>query len=132
MLKRKLFALAAAVPFVLASMPSKASDVETTLANICSIVAADDKSELRKKIKLVRSNYQLRLKDYYTGISCNGNSMIRTAVLNNAVDAGTLLVKKMPKKDLSSPEADGKTLQSWIDEQGLSDNLIAVALQERI
>jgi hypothetical protein len=53
-------------------------------------------------------------------------------VLNNSVEAGTLLVKKMPKKDLETPEADGKTLQAWINEQGLSDNPIAIALQERI
>lgn len=132
MLKTKLYALALAVPFAMASMPSQAGDVETALANICSIVAADDKSELRKKLKVVKSNYSLRLKDYYTGISCNGNSMIRTAVLNNAVEAGTLLVKKMPKKNLSLPEADGKTLQAWIAEQGLADNPIALVLQDRI
>jgi hypothetical protein len=132
MLKTKLYALAVAVPFALASMPSQASDVETALANICSIVIADDKSELRKKMKVVSSNYRLKLRDYYTGIKCNGNSMIRTAVLNNSVEAGTLLVKKMPKKDLSSPEADGKTLQAWISEQGLADNAIAIALQDRI
>ena len=96
------------------------------------LVVADDKSELRKKMKVVRSDFRLQLRDYYTGISCDGNSMIRAAALNNAVEAGTLLVKKMPKKDLSSPESDGKTLQAWLTEQGLSDNPIALALQERI
>lgn len=132
MLKTKLYALATLIPFALASAPTQANDVETALANICSIVAADDKSELRKKLKVVKSDFRLRLKDYYTGIKCNGNSMIREAVLNNSVEAGTLLVKKMPKKDLSSPEDDGKTLQAWISEQGLADNAIALALQDRI
>lgn len=132
MLKTKLYALVVALPFVLVSAPSQASEVEEALANICNIVVADDKSELRKKIRIVRSNFRLQLKDYYTGIKCNGNSMIREAVLNNSVEAGTLLVKKMPKKDLSSPEEDGKTLQAWISEQGLADNPIAIALQERI
>lgn len=132
MLKTKLYALAVALPFALVSAPSQAGDVETALANICTIVVADDKSELRKKIKVVRSNFRLQLKDYYTGVKCNGNSMIRTAALNNSVEAGTLLVKKMPKKALSSPEEDGKTLQAWLAEQGLSDNPIALALQDRI
>jgi len=132
MLKTKLYALAVALPFALSSVPAQAGDIETALANICTIVVADDKSELRKKMKVVRSDFRLQLRDYYTGISCDGNSMIRAAALNNAVEAGTLLVKKMPKKDLSSPESDGKTLQAWLTEQGLSDNPIALALQERI
>ncbi|WP_370545304.1 DUF3718 domain-containing protein [Glaciecola sp. MH2013] len=115
------------------STPAKASDdVTAALSNICKIVVADDKSELRKKIKVVQSNFRLKLKDYYEGVKCNGNSMIRAAVLNNAVEAGTLLVKKMPKKNLQQPESDGKTLQAWISEQGLSDNPIAAALQDRI
>ncbi|MCW8090253.1 DUF3718 domain-containing protein [Alteromonas sp. ASW11-130] len=106
--------------------------VEDDLANICTIVEADDKGELRKKMRRVQSDYRLKLHDYYTGISCNGNSLIRTALANNAVEVGTLLVKKMPKSDLQQPEADGKTLQAWISENGLSSNPIAVELQGRI
>ncbi|MBF7073024.1 DUF3718 domain-containing protein [Glaciecola sp. MH2013] len=133
MLKMKLCALAVLVPMAFVSTPAKASDdVTAALSNICKIVVADDKSELRKKIKVVQSNFRLKLKDYYEGVKCNGNSMIRAAVLNNAVEAGTLLVKKMPKKNLQQPESDGKTLQAWISEQGLSDNPIAAALQDRI
>lgn len=132
MLKTKFYALAVAIPMAFYSIPSQAGDVETALANICTIIVADDKSELRKKIKVVRSDFRLQLKDYYTGIKCNGNSMIRAAALNNAVEAGTLLVKKMPKKDLAEPEGDGKTLQVWLAEQGLASDPIALALQERI
>ena len=74
----------------------------------------------------------MKLHDYYSGITCNGDSLIRTAIKNNAVEVGTLLVKKMPSKDLSAPEADGKTLQAWIAEQGLEGNPIATELSGRI
>ncbi|RDV24483.1 DUF3718 domain-containing protein [Alteromonas aestuariivivens] len=106
--------------------------IEDTLANICTIVQADDKGELRKKMKAVQDDYHLKLQDYYTGISCDGNSLIRTAMLSNAVEAGTLLVKKMPKAQLNEPEQDGKTLQAWIAENGLQSNPVAQALVERI
>ncbi|MEW9796614.1 DUF3718 domain-containing protein [Alteromonas sp. CYL-A6] len=106
--------------------------VEDDLANICTIVQADDKGELRKKMRRVQMDYRLKLHDYYTGITCDGNSLIRTAVLNNAVEAGTLLVKKMPSRDLEMPEADGKTLQAWIAENGLQDSPIAAELEDRI
>ena len=68
------------------------ADVNEALANICTIVQADDKGELRKKMRRVQSDFKLKLHDYYSGISCNGNSLIRTAIVNNAVDVGTLLV----------------------------------------
>ena len=59
------------------------ADINSALQNICTIVKADDKSELRKKMKKVQSDYRLKLQDYYNGVSCGGNSLIRTAFLNN-------------------------------------------------
>ena len=64
------------------------ANVNEALANICTIVQADDKGELRKKMRTVASDYRLKLKDYYSGVSCSGNSLIRTAMLSNAVEAG--------------------------------------------
>ncbi|MCW8091434.1 DUF3718 domain-containing protein [Alteromonas sp. ASW11-130] len=111
---------------------SAQAEVENALANICNIVKVDDKGELRKKMKKVESDYRLKLQDYYTGIACDGESLIRTAFLNNAVEAGTLLVKKMPKSQLNAPEADGKTLRAWVSENGLMDTPLAKELNERI
>ena len=108
------------------------ADVNEALQNICTIISADDKSELRKKMKVVESDYRLKLSDYYTGVSCGGNSMIRTAMLNNAVETGTLMIKKMPKSNLQEPEKDGKTLQDWATENGFADSAIYAALLERM
>jgi hypothetical protein len=108
------------------------ADINDALQNICTIVKADDKRELRKKMKHVQSFYRLNLKDYYTGVSCGGNSLIRTAMLNDAVETGTLMIKKMPKGDLTSPEDDGKTLLTWASDNGLDDSLIVAALIDRI
>ncbi|MGS2721667.1 DUF3718 domain-containing protein [Paraglaciecola aestuariivivens] len=108
------------------------ADVGEALQNICTIVKADDKGELRKKMKRVQSDYRLKLKDYYTGVSCGGNSLIRTAMLSNAVETGTLMIKKMPKSDLSSPEKDGKTVIAWAAENGLDSSPIVEVLKARI
>ncbi|MGQ8365724.1 DUF3718 domain-containing protein [Glaciecola sp. 1036] len=115
----------------IASAPANAN-LEDALANICEIVATDDKGELRKKMKNVQSNYNIRLKDYYSGITCSGNSLIKLAILNNSVEAGTLLVKKMPKKLLAEPEHDGSALTAWINEKGLQDAPLVKVLQERL
>ncbi|MBT1449432.1 DUF3718 domain-containing protein [Glaciecola sp. XM2] len=108
------------------------ASIEAALANICNIVQSDDKSELRKKMKDVRANYSLKLADYYDGISCNGNSLIRTALLSDAVEAGTLLVKKMPKSRLNQPDSDGVALTDWIASNGLESSPIAGVVQERM
>ncbi len=120
----------AALSFTFA--PAANANVNDALANICTIVKADDKGELRKKMKKVQNDYKLKLQDYYTGVSCGGESLIRTAFIANAVDAGSLLVKKMPKSQLNSPEQDGKTLRAWINEQGMMDSPIAEVLNSRI
>jgi hypothetical protein len=108
------------------------ADINEALQNICTIVKADDKSELRKKMKWVQSDYNLKLQDYYSSISCGGNSLIRTALLSGAVKTGTLMIKKLPRGDLSSPEKDGKTVMDWATENNLADSPIVAALIKRI
>jgi hypothetical protein len=108
------------------------ADVNSDLQNICTIVKADDVSELRKKMKKVQDEYGLKLQDFYTGVSCGGDSLIRHALLSNAIESGKLMVKKMPKSQLNAPEADGKTLRAWISDKGMMDNEIAKELNERI
>ncbi|PKG99160.1 DUF3718 domain-containing protein [Paraglaciecola sp. MB-3u-78] len=108
------------------------ADINEALQNICTIVKADDKGELRKKMKRVQSDFRMKLKDYYTGVSCGGNSLIRTAMLNDSVETGTLMIKKMPRGDLSSPESDGKTVLIWASENGLDALPIVAELNNRI
>ena len=108
------------------------ADVSEALQNICTIIKADDKGELRKKMKRVQSDYRLKLKDYYSGVSCGGNSLIRTAMLNDSIETGTLMIKKMPRGDLSSPESDGKTVLTWASENGLDASAIVTVLKDRI
>ena len=108
------------------------ADINDALQNICTIVKADDKGELRRKMRRVQSDYNLKLKDYYTGVSCGGNSLIRTAMLNNSEETGTLMIKKMPRGDLKAPEKDGKTVLVWASENGLGTSPIVTALNDRI
>jgi hypothetical protein len=120
----------AAASFIVAGHAK--ADINEALQNICTIVKADDKGELRKKMRMVQSDYRLKLQDYYSGISCGGESLIRTAMLNDSIETGTLMVKKMPKGDLSSPESDGLTIAAWASENGLEESPIVTVLNDRI
>jgi hypothetical protein len=131
MLKIVKTSIAIAATSVLFASNAQA-DINEALQNICTIVKADDKGELRKKMKVVESDYRMKLQDYYTGISCGGNSLIRTALLNNSVETGTLMIKKMPKSDLQTPEKDGLTVSDWAIEQGFTDSELVAVLKDRI
>ena len=108
------------------------ADVSDSLQKICSVIAADDKSELRKKVKVVGSDYPLKLQHDYTGISCSGDSLLRTALINNAIETGTLLVKKLPKEDLSAPEKGAKSVYARILGNGMQGSPRVAAINERI
>ena len=108
------------------------ADVSSALQNICNIVKADDKRELRKKMKKVQAEYSLKLQDYYSAISCGGNSLIRTAFVNGSLATGSLLIKKMPKSILNTPQADGSTIRAWAVENGYTDSELLKVLNNRI
>jgi hypothetical protein len=126
--KASLAVIAVSLTFV----GSAQADINEDLKNICNIVKSDDKSELRKKMKMVTTDYGVKFKDVYGGVTCGGESLIRTAMKNEAVETGILMVKKMPKKILGSAEADGKTLAAWAEESGFNASPILTALNERI
>lgn len=113
------------------SVPAFA-DLTSDLANICTIVKNNDKSELRKKINKVKKEYSIRLGDYYTGITCAGNTLIRHSMVSAAPEAGAYLVKQMRRTDLQKPEADGKTIQQWAEENGHMGGPIGEALMKRL
>ncbi|WP_088329675.1 DUF3718 domain-containing protein [Lacimicrobium sp. SS2-24] len=130
MIKPLNLALTAALAATL-SLPV-AADIQQDLQNICTIVKNNDKSELRKKMRDVRQDYNLKLGDYYAGITCDNMSLIRHAMSNGAVDTGEYLIKSMTRSELSEPEADGQTLEKWAEANGHLKSPIGIALVDRL
>lgn len=116
----------------LCSAYSAVADVNDDLKNVCTIVKNNDKSEFRKKMRTIQQNYNMRLGDFYSGVSCSGASLIRFAMQNHADDVGVYMIKNMSKGDLQKPEGDGKTIQQWSVENKLADGLIGKELVARI
>ncbi|MBC3767915.1 DUF3718 domain-containing protein [Neptunicella marina] len=112
--------------------PFAFADVNEDLQNICTIVKNNDKGELRKKMRGVQKDYKLRLGDFYGGVSCGGNSLIRYSMQNDAVDVGTYMIKKMSKKDLSQAESDGLAIKDWASQNGYLDSEIGKELIDRL
>ena len=114
-----------AVSFV--SAPAVA-DTDQLVANICDYVKSNDKNRLRKKMKENR----VKLRNIYSGISCDGSSLLRTAYKSNADEVGEYIAKRMPSSDLTEPEADGKTILDWAAANGHDASVITAAIKDRI
>lgn len=97
-------------------------------ANICNYVQADDKNRLRKKLKESR----VKLRNIYSGVSCNGDSLLRTALKSGSNKVGTFVAKRLPASALGAVEADGQTIVAWAESNGHSGSEITNAIKSRI
>jgi ankyrin repeat protein len=121
-------AIAALIAASFVSAPAIAADTDQLVANICDYVKSDDKSRLRKKMKESR----VKLRNVYSGISCDGSSLLRTAYNSNANNVGEFIAKRLPSSDLAIPEADGKTILDWAVANGHDGSPITAAIKERV
>ncbi|WP_028773173.1 DUF3718 domain-containing protein [Shewanella waksmanii] len=108
------------------SMPAAQAN-DQLAANICNYVQADDKNRLRKKLKESR----VKLRNIYTGVSCNGDSILRLAMNSGANSVGTFVAKRLSVSDLQAAEADGQTISQWAEANGHGASEIAAAIKER-
>lgn len=90
-------------------------------ASMCDYVKADDKNRFRKLL----SDNRLRLRNIYDGVMCEGNSMVRHAVINKAAGAGEFIIKQLPAAQIT---ASGDI--AWAEANHAGSPLIAV-LKER-
>lgn len=127
---KKLF-LAVAMTAMIAPSVARAADINQSLENICTMVKDNSIAELRDKVRTVQKDFNVRLGDYYTGVTCSGMSLIRYAAANKAQESGEFMVKKMRSNDLKATESDGNTLEQWLVNNGHADTVIHKALKER-
>ncbi len=123
----KKISVAIALTFALCvpySAPSQADQIATS---ICGSVASDNKSRLRSQL---RSN-KLKLKKIYKGFSCNGLSLLRFAMTNNANTVGPFIAKRLSKSILVKKESDGLTPFEWALANDKASSATALAIKSR-
>ena len=94
-MKKMLAVLSIAFATSMTTTPVKAADVGQT---VCEYVAADDKARLRSYLK---SN-KLKIRNIFDGLACNGSNLLAFADSQNAVNTGSLIIAKLPKKVVSA------------------------------
>jgi hypothetical protein len=120
-------AIAALIAASSVSTPVHAN-ADQLVANICDYVKSNDKNRLRKKLKENR----VKLRAIYSSILCDGMSLLRTAYVAKADDAGEFVAKQLGADDLAAVEGDGKSILDWANANGHGASPITAAINDRL
>ena len=123
---KKLLTMALVSASLLA--PNLATANEQLAETICGYIEVDNKSRLRKVLK----ENKVRIRNIHDSVFCDGQNMLRFAVSSSANAVGGFIVSKLPVKALAAPAADGKTLQQWSEEHGLTGSPVVVSALDKI
>ncbi|QYJ74592.1 DUF3718 domain-containing protein [Shewanella sp. FJAT-52076] len=125
----RVLPLALAAAIAASFLPSPAmANTDPLVASICDYVKANDKNRLRKKLKESR----VKLRNIYSGVNCDGVSLLRTAMGAGANDVGEFVAKRLSATELSATEADGMTIVAWAEANGHGGSPITAAVKERL
>lgn len=112
-------AVALALGGVALSKPAQANELALSM---CTYVQGDDTMRMRKKLR----DSRVRIRDIYTGVQCNGQSLLQFAMSNGSNDVGEFIVRSLAPEDLT---ASGDF--QWAQSNGHAGSPIAAAIKER-
>ncbi len=101
---------------------SKNAEANELALSLCTYVQGDDTMRMRKKLRDAR----VRVRDIYTGIQCNGQSLLQFAMSNGSQDIGEFIVGRLSVDEL---KASGD--YEWAQSNGHGSSAIAVAIKDR-
>lgn len=128
MKKLFVFAVTAATLFVGATVSNVSfmgtAHASSALAqNLCTYVEGDDRLRMRQRLREDR----VQLRRVYTGIVCNGKTLLQFAMENGSNDIGEFISSQLPGSVL---EESGDL--EWAESNGHGSSPIADAIRSRI
>lgn len=118
---KKLVTLAVLASAYLAAPAAVAQDQWAT--SLCEYTKTDDKNRVRK----VLSDNKVNVRKIYDAIQCNGDSLIKFAMRNDAYETGSFFVKQMPAKALVTED-----LEAWAAANGFAASPLINDIKARI
>ena len=128
MKKLFVFAATAATLFVGATVSNTSligtAQASSALAqNLCTYVEGDDRLRMRQRLREDR----VQLRRVYTGIMCNGKTLLQFAMESGSNDIGEFISSQLPGSVL---EESGDL--EWAESNGFGSSPIADAIRSRI
>jgi len=76
---------------------------------LCDYTKVDDRSSLRRKLE----EASIDLRRSYDDIRCGGDSLLRHAAANGAVESATFIISKVGKHAITDNGKDGMNALQW-------------------
>ena len=119
---KKLVTLAVVASAYFAAAPLAVAQ-DQWVTSLCEYTKADDKNRVRKLL----SDNKVNVRKIYDAIQCNGDSLIKFAMRNDAYETGSFFVKQMPAKALVAED-----LETWAAANNLAASPLINDIKARI
>ncbi|WP_165924715.1 DUF3718 domain-containing protein [Lysobacter sp. N42] len=117
---------AALIGNIAISTPAQAS--AAIAESLCTAVSADD----RQRFRTILDNHNVRLRNVYSGVRCNGYSMIQFAITAEAASVGELLIRQLPSRSIEEDTVNGVPVLEWAAQSGYSNSPVVSVVRERL
>lgn len=118
--------LAAAFVAVAMAQPAQASD--EIAEGLCTAISADD----RQRLRTILSNHNVRIRNVFSSIRCNGQSMLQFAITAEADEVGEMLIRQLPVRAIEEDLIDGKSVLEWAEQAGYASSAVVGVVRERL
>lgn len=101
---------------------------ENIARQVCSVISADN----LKALDNIIDRHNLRLRNLYNGVRCNGYSILQFAVTAEAIDVGLQLTQRLPEQALANDSVNGQHLVTWANRTGYGSSPVVEAVRQRL
>lgn len=108
------------------SVPAQANDA--IAEGLCTAISADD----RQRLRTILSNHNVRIRNVFSSVRCNGYSMLQFAITAEASDVGELLIRQLPVRAIEEDTFEGKSVLEWAEQSGYANSSVVSVVRERL
>lgn len=95
---------------------------------ICTAISADD----RQRLRTILSNHNMRVRNIYNGVRCNGYSMLQFAITAEASQVGELITRQLPASMIESDTVNGVSVLEWAESSGYGSSDVLASVRSRL
>lgn len=124
---KKLALVAIACGLVMGTSIPTAS-ANAVAEGLCTAISADD----RQRLRTILSNHNMRLRNIYSGVRCNGYSMLQFAITAEAAQVGEMITRQLPASAIEDDTVNGETMLNWAESSGYGSSAVVDAVRSRL
>lgn len=95
---------------------------------LCTAISADD----RQRLRTILNNNNMRVRNIYSGVRCNGYSMLQFAITAEAEQVGELITRQLPASVIEQDTVNGESMLDWAQSSGYGSSAVVAAVRARL